>query len=59
MTLSLKNKIVNADENGNCPFVSFSLVSVAVGPMFFGSTAAHAQVRGGYPVGMNARTELP
>ena len=32
----------------------FSLVSVAVGPMIFGSTPTHAQVRGVYPVGMNA-----
>jgi hypothetical protein len=30
------------------------LVSVIVGPMFFPSTATRAQVRGVYPVGMNA-----
>jgi len=32
----------------------FCLVSVVVGPMFFASTATRAQVRGVYPVGMNA-----
>jgi hypothetical protein len=30
------------------------LVSVIVGPLFFASTATRAQVRGVYPVGMNA-----
>ena len=32
----------------------FCLVSGVVGPMFFASTATRAQVRGVYPVGMNA-----
>ncbi len=32
----------------------FCLVSLVVGPMFFASTASCAQVRGVYPVGMNA-----
>jgi hypothetical protein len=32
----------------------FCLVSVVAGPMFFASTATQAQVRGVYPVGMNA-----
>src|SRR6266403_1356459 len=32
----------------------FCLVSVIVGPMVFASTATRAQVRGVYPVGMNA-----
>ncbi len=32
----------------------FCLVSLVAGPMFFASTASRAQVRGVYPVGMNA-----
>ena len=32
----------------------FCLVSLVPGPMFFASTASRAQVRGVYPVGMNA-----